>query len=144
VGAVFAAIAFWRKSSGVDDRGAPRRSDTIGAYHYRLEGRQNRATRPSAVSTRSLAALAVGAALCGACGRRATPADCQLIVDKSVELQMKAMSETDPAVIRDREAHIRGELQDELKQCETRRVTDKTMACVSTATSSTELDKCLH
>jgi len=79
-----------------------------------------------------------------ACGRRATPADCQLIVDKSVELQMKAMSETDPAAIQEREAHIRGELQDELKQCETRRVTDKTMACVSAATSTTELDKCLH
>jgi hypothetical protein len=98
----------------------------------------------AAVSTRSLAALAVTAALCAACGRRATPADCQLIVDKSVELQMKAMSETDPAIIRDRETHIRGELQDELKQCEARRVTDKTMACVSAATSSTELDKCLH
>jgi hypothetical protein len=92
----------------------------------------------------TLAAALPGAVLGVGCGRRATPADCQLIVDKSVELQMKEMSETDPAVIKERKEHIRGELQDDLKSCETRRVTDKTMACVASAPSTQELDKCLH
>jgi hypothetical protein len=101
------------------------------------------------VHARPFARLALAAALPAAvlglgCGRHATPADCQLIVDKSVELQMKEMSETSPAVIEERKEHIRGELQDDLKSCETRRVTDKTMACVASAPSTQELDKCLH
>lgn len=84
-------------------------------------------------------------ALLGAgCGRRATEADCQLIVDKSVELQSKEMSETDPAAIADREKRIRAELEDDVKQCENRRVTEKMMACVKGAASTKELEECLR
>ena len=78
------------------------------------------------------------------CGRRATAADCRLIVDKSVELQAKETSETDPGVIAEREKRIRAALEDEIQACETRRVTDKTMACVQAASSTPELDRCLR
>ena len=78
------------------------------------------------------------------CGRRATSADCRLIVDKSVELQAKESSETDPAVIMEREKRIRATLEGEIHECETRRVTDKTMACVQAATTTAELDQCLR
>ena len=92
-----------------------------------------------------LARVALAASLPGlGCGRRATEADCQLIVDKSVELQSKEMSETDPAAIAERAKRIRVALDDDMKQCESRRVTDKTIACVKGAESTKELDACLR
>jgi hypothetical protein len=78
------------------------------------------------------------------CGRRATQADCQLIVDRSVELQAKESSETDPAVIAEREKRIKAALEADIHECESRRVTDKTMACVRAATTTEELDRCLR
>jgi hypothetical protein len=91
----------------------------------------------------ALGGLALASCVCG-CGRHATSADCQLIVDKSVELQMKEMSETDAAAIVEREKHIRDELEDQIQSCQSRRVTDRTMACVKGATSTQELDRCLR
>jgi len=88
-------------------------------------------------------ALAGALAFC-ACGRRATPADCQLIVDRSVELQLREFSETSAEAIAAREREVRAALQDEIKSCESRRVSDKTMACVRSAASTQELDKCLR
>jgi hypothetical protein len=78
------------------------------------------------------------------CGKRATDADCRLIVDRSVELQMKEMSHNDAAAIAEREQQIRAELDEEIRSCETRRVTDKTMACVRAARTIKELDACLR
>jgi hypothetical protein len=99
----------------------------------------------TAVTRRRCTALALGVvSITLGCGRKATAADCQLIVDKSVELQMKADSETDPAAIKEREKRIRGALEDEIKACETRRVTEKTMACVQAAASTQELQQCLR
>lgn len=102
--------------------------------------------RVRAVRNTGLAALALAivASLAVGCGRRATPADCQLIVDRSVELQMKQMSDTDPAAIQKREAEVRSALTDEMKSCETRRVTARTMACVRGAKTTLELDACLR
>jgi hypothetical protein len=86
----------------------------------------------------------VAVAVAGGCGRRATDADCQLIVDRSVELQMKEMSESDARAIAEREAQVRAALGDEIRSCESRRVTDKTIACVRSASTSKELDSCLR
>ena len=88
-------------------------------------------------------ALALVAGL--GCGRRATQADCQLIVDRSVELQLRDTAESDPKVIADRVAAVRAALDGEIKSCERdRRVTEKTMSCVRSATTTQELDKCLR
>ena len=91
----------------------------------------------------SLVGVALGSSIAG-CGRRATEADCQLIVDKSVELQMKEMSETDAATIAERETHIRSELDEQIQSCQSRRVTDRTITCVKAATTTQELDRCLR
>lgn len=88
--------------------------------------------------------LLLGLLLTAECGRRATDDDCRLIVDRSVELQMEEMSQNDKATIAEREKEVRAELQDEIKSCETRRVTDKTMACVRGAKTMRELDACLR
>jgi hypothetical protein len=98
------------------------------------------------VSSRQLLGLALATASLPTfgCGRRATPADCQLIVDRSVELQSREADENDPATLKEREARIRAALAPEITECESRRVTDRTMACVQAANSSKELETCLR
>jgi hypothetical protein len=110
---------------------------------------QNVLRVPAAVrATVSRIALPMGLVLAASttgCGRRATREDCQLIVDRSVELQLRQTSETDPQTIAKREAEVRAALDGEIKSCERdRRVTEKTMACVRSASTTQELDTCLH
>jgi hypothetical protein len=89
--------------------------------------------------------LAASASLAaGGCGRRATEADCQLIVNKSVELQMRGMSRVDSPSIEKREQEVRAQLSEEIKSCEGRHVTERTLACVRSATSAQGLDACLR
>jgi hypothetical protein len=87
--------------------------------------------------------VAAGVVAAG-CGRRATEGDCRLIVDRSVELQMRQMSLIDPSAIRKREEQVRSELQSELTSCEGLRVTDRTISCVKRANTTQELDQCLR
>ncbi len=77
---------------------------------------------------------------------RATEADCRLIVDKSVELEMKESTDAavDAAAVQKRVEQVRSELDDQIRACQGRRVTEKTMACVRAAQTSGELDKCLR
>jgi len=92
----------------------------------------------------AVAAAALLADTMTGCGRRATEVDCQLIVDKSVELELRQINQTSPDAIQKREEQVRGELQDEIKSCEGRRVTEQTMTCVHGATTTQELDSCLR
>jgi hypothetical protein len=92
----------------------------------------------------TLLVFAIWAPLTGGCGRRATEADCQLIVNKSVELEMKAMSRADPPSIQKREEEVRAQLRDEIEACQSRHVTEKTLACVRSASSTQGLDACLR
>jgi hypothetical protein len=92
----------------------------------------------------ALTAAALVALGLSGCGRRATELDCQLIVDKSVELQLRETNQTSPEAIEKREEQVRAELQDEIKSCEGRRVTEKTLDCVHSAATTQELDKCLR
>ena len=78
------------------------------------------------------------------CGRRATLADCQLIVNRGVELQMKGMSLTDSAAVQKREEQVRASLQIEIDSCEGRRVTERMIACVRAAPTTADLDQCLR
>jgi hypothetical protein len=96
------------------------------------------------VAAIATALFAVAPVTLAGCGRRATELDCQLIVDKSVELQLRESNQTSPEAIQKREEQVRAELQDEIKSCEGRRVTEKTLACVQAAPTTQELDKCLR
>jgi hypothetical protein len=91
-----------------------------------------------------MAAAAILGGSASGCGRRATELDCQLIVNKSVELQLREDSQTSAEAIEKREEQVRAELQDEIKSCEGRRVTEKTLTCVQAASTTQELDKCLR
>ena len=59
-------------------------------------------------------------------------------------MQLHDLSERDPAAIAKREREVRAELDGQIRSCENRRVTEKTMACVRSATTTQELDKCLR
>jgi hypothetical protein len=104
----------------------------------------SRVVRQHSNAWSAVAAAALLADTMTGCGRRATEVDCQLIVDKSVELELRQTNQTSPDAIQKREAQVRGELQDEIKSCEGRRVTEQTMACVHAATTTQELDACLR
>jgi hypothetical protein len=92
-------------------------------------------------SLRSLSLLALVASV-GGCGRTATTEDCDLIVDRYVEIELKALKVTDPKVIEQRKADMRKDLREELKTCPGKRITDSMLACVKAAESNAELDKC--
>lgn len=87
------------------------------------------------------AALLAGVA---ACGRKATVADCQLIVDQNVAVQMRAMNVGDPAVIAKKQAELKSELKGELKECVGRRVSDAMMNCVKATQTVDEIASCLR
>ena len=88
-------------------------------------------------------ACALAFAIAG-CGRKATQADCDLILDRYVEVQLKAMNVNDPATIDKRKAEMRGDMKEEVKGCVGKRVTDGMLACVKSAKSNEEIDKCTH
>ncbi len=99
--------------------------------------------RPPLTTRRVVAALALAlfAALPG-CGRKATAEDCDLIVDRYVEIELAALKVTDPRVIELRKAEMRRDLKDDLKACPGKRITDSMLACVRKAQTNAELDKC--
>jgi hypothetical protein len=90
----------------------------------------------------SIAAAAL--LLLAACGRKATEADCQLIIDQNVSVQMKAMNINDPAAIAKKQEDLRTELKGETKDCVGRRVTDTMMSCVKGAQTADEITACLR
>ena len=93
----------------------------------------------SLVTTLALAGFAVGG-----CGRPATEQDCQLIVDRNVELAMKNLAISDPAQIDKRKQQIRTEQQDGIKACVGKNVTDKMMDCVKNAQKQEDIDGCFR
>jgi hypothetical protein len=79
-----------------------------------------------------------------ACGRPATREDCELIIDKNVELEMKQMKIDDPVAIDKRKAEIRSTMEGQLKGCVGKRVTDGMMKCVHNAKTTDEIDGCMR
>jgi hypothetical protein len=88
-----------------------------------------------------LGAVALALA-CAGCGRRATPADCDLIFNRYVEVQLRAVHVTDPVEIAKREQAMRTEMKDDLRQCPGKRITDSMLRCVQNAQTNDEIDKC--
>ena len=78
------------------------------------------------------------------CGRKATEADCDLIIDRNTEVAMKAINITDPAAIAKKQTQIRTDMKEELKDCVGRRISDSIIACVRGAQSTDEINKCMN
>jgi hypothetical protein len=99
---------------------------------------------PASKACPSLALVAIAALVLASagCGRRATAEDCDFIVDRYVEIELRALKVTDPAIILQRKVEMRRDLKDDLKACPGKRVTDGMLECVRRAQTNDELDKC--
>lgn len=103
--------------------------------------------RQSSVPSVPLLTLAVSAALGLAllgCGRKATRSDCELIVDRNIEVKLRADGVVDDETIGKRKAELKASLKDDIDQCVGKRVTDAMLACVRAAATPDEIDKCLR
>jgi hypothetical protein len=81
------------------------------------------------------------ALLLAGCGHPATEAECQLLVDKNVELQVAGMV-TPPPDLEKEKQRVRAEMQVALKGCVGRRITDRMLRCVRGAKTVKEVDQC--
>lgn len=89
-------------------------------------------------------ALALGLAAGVGCGHKASDADCAFILDRNVEVQMKAMHITDPVAIDKRKQEIQAELKGQLQGCIGKRITDGMLACVARAQTAEAIDGCMR
>jgi hypothetical protein len=78
------------------------------------------------------------------CGRKATREDCELVVDKNVEVKLKADGMTDPDLVKKRKDELRASLKDDIDKCVGKRVTEGMLACVKRAETAEQIDKCLR
>lgn len=86
----------------------------------------------------------VGLFVLSGCGRKATLEDCGVVVDRNVEVQLKALGVTDPTIIAQRRAEMRASLKDDIDKCVGKRVTDAMMTCVKGAETAEQIDKCMR
>jgi hypothetical protein len=84
--------------------------------------------------------------LLAACGHKASQTECEFIVDRNVEVQMKAMQITDPLAIAKKKEEFRSDPQTraDMNGCIGKRVTDKMIACVGRATTTDEIEQCMR
>jgi hypothetical protein len=97
----------------------------------------------------SLAIVAVLGA--SGCGHPASTEECRFIVDRIVELELKAQNVTDPAEIARRRRTSLGlgdgsaQAPDVIQECVGRHLTDRAMACVRSAQTASEIsERCLR
>lgn len=96
--------------------------------------------RAAAVAFLSAAALAIGA-----CGHPATTEECNSIITKSAELELRAQNVSDPETIAKRTEAVKAARGPELlKRCVGKRITDRALACVGRASTPKEVDRCLE
>jgi hypothetical protein len=91
-------------------------------------------------------AAVLAAALAAAGCHRASRAECEQIVDRIVELELRDQGITDPGALEARKADARAKRQDSLvRDCVGKRISASAMACIRAAKTSAEItDKCLH
>ncbi|MFO0586806.1 MAG: hypothetical protein U0441_04675 [Polyangiaceae bacterium] len=96
---------------------------------------------------RAIAALpfVVAALAASGCGHPASVDECNVIIEKSAELELLAQNVKDPELIKQRTAAVKASRGEELlKRCVGKRITDRALACVKSAQTPKEVDACLQ
>lgn len=89
--------------------------------------------------------MAAGLTLLAGCGHPASVDECEVIFQRTVEIELRGQNITDPKVIEQRKADVRASRgKDLIDRCVGRRITDRAVACVRTASTSDEVDRCLR
>lgn len=93
----------------------------------------------------SMAALIFASFLLGGC-RKATEQDCEKIVDKMIELELKDQGVTDPKTVEVRKTETKAKRRGDLiRSCVGKRVTTSALTCIDTAQHADEItEKCLR
>ncbi len=105
--------------------------------------------RPRAAFALVVLGSAVLASTAG-CGHPASEAECQTIVERIVELELKAQNVTDPAEVAKRRTESLGLSGDRgraevLQGCVGKRITDRALSCVRNASTASDItDRCLQ
>jgi hypothetical protein len=85
-------------------------------------------------------AMLAGLSLVAGCRRhRMTPDECNLVLDRIVELELAERGFRDPLLAKRRQSDLRGRFSADLAGCEGRRVASAVSACVQKATSAEEI-----
>jgi len=100
--------------------------------------------RVYAVSRHGIGLLFVASLALVACGRKATREDCEMVVDRNIEVKLKSDGVTDPAVVQKRKDELKPTLKEDIDKCVGKRLTDGMMKCVKTAETPEQIDKCLR
>ncbi len=79
-----------------------------------------------------------------ACGRHATQADCEVILDRMVVVKLKQKNITDPDSVKKMQADLRRDAETDFPGCVGRRITDSAMECIKKAESQEAIVKCLR
>ena len=90
--------------------------------------------------------ILLGAIMVGAtgCGRRATQADCEVILDRMVVVKLKQKNITDPASVQKMQGELRKDSESDFPSCVGRRITDSAMECIKKAETQEAIVKCLR
>jgi|YNPBryBLVA2012_1023415.scaffolds.fasta_scaffold06618_3 hypothetical protein len=90
--------------------------------------------------------VVVAAAFALAGCHRATEQDCEKILDRIVELELKDQGIQDPATVASRKADARAKRHDDLiKSCVGKRLPQSSLRCIEKAQSADEItEKCLR
>lgn len=101
---------------------------------------------PTSLRALARALPAVAIVLLGACGHAATPQECEEILDKVVELELRGQYVNDPATLEQRKKAAReAKAKDLLPKCTGRKITNEAMACIRGAQSYDDIDnRCLR
>ncbi|MEP7125751.1 MAG: hypothetical protein ABJE95_32775 [Byssovorax sp.] len=99
---------------------------------------------PGAPSRCAAALVLLSAALAG-CGHPATREECDQLLAKSAEIELRGQNVSDPATIADRTAAARATPKgvDFAAQCLGKRITQGALDCVRKATTPEQFDHCL-
>jgi hypothetical protein len=101
-----------------------------------------------AYSTLFVAPLAACALLLGlsACGHPASKEECEVIVDKIIEIQTKETGMTDPARVDAAKKDARAKVGDDLlPKCVGKKIRDSALACIKNASTVQQItDICLQ
>lgn len=95
-------------------------------------------------SLRPLFLISIGLLVLAGCGRKATRQDCELVVEKNVEVKLRSEGVTDPALVQKRKDELKASLKDDIDRCVGKRVSDGMLRCVSAAETAEQIDKCLR
>jgi hypothetical protein len=107
----------------------------------------------AAVQGKQHASIAAGVALgllSAACGHPASEAECRIILERIVELELKSQKVNDPNELAKRRSEALGissdgGKSDMLEGCVGRHITDRALACVKSAETASEItENCLQ